>query len=86
MRSTEEASQAAVNGDRKALEEVVRVLLPRVGNPVRNLVRGRAKVDDIAQEALVAAITGRSSLRGLSMVPAPESPPGEYAARTAAQR
>lgn len=40
----EEARQAALNGDRKALEELVRALLPRVRNLVRCLVRGDAEV------------------------------------------
>jgi RNA polymerase sigma-70 factor (ECF subfamily) len=55
---------AAVAGDRKALEDVVAELLPRVRNLVRYLVRSDAEVDDIAQEALVAIIGGLHSHRG----------------------
>ncbi len=117
----EEARRAAVSGDRKALESLIRALLPRVRNLVRYLVRGDADVDDIAQEALVAVISGLPSHRGdaplkiwadrvtvnstfaylrrlrrtrsqvepeadLSVVPAPDSPPDEYAARRRAVR
>ena len=62
--STEDAQRAAVNGDRKALEAVVRKLLPGVRNLVRYLVRGDADVDDIAQEALVAIVVGLPTFRG----------------------
>lgn len=117
----EEARRAAVNGDRKALEVLVRALLPRVRNLVRYLVRGDTDVDDIAQESLVAVIAGLPSHRGdapltkwaervtlnstfaylrrvrrarsqvepeadLAVVPSPDSPPDEYAARRRAVR
>lgn len=116
LKSMEEARRAAVSGDRKALEKVVRGLLPRVRNLVRYLVRGDTDVDDIAQEALVAIIAGLPGHRGegllttwsdrvtvratfsylrrarrlrekvdteadLLVVPSPDGPPDEYAAR-----
>ena len=50
---------AAAGGDRGAAQSLCRELLPRVRNLVRYLVRGDARVDDIAQEALI----------GLTLVP-----------------
>lgn len=55
---------AAAGGDRKAAEALCRELLPRVRNLVRYLVRGDARVDDIAQEALIAVLRGLGSYRG----------------------
>jgi RNA polymerase sigma-70 factor (ECF subfamily) len=55
---------AAASGDRGAAEAVCRELLPRVRNLVRYLVRGDARVDDIAQEALIAVLRGLATYRG----------------------
>jgi len=55
---------AAVAGDRRALEELVSELLPRIRNLVRYLVRGDAEADDIAQEAMVAIVRGLPTHRG----------------------
>lgn len=55
---------AAARGDRRAAEAVCRELLPRVRNLVRYLLRGDARVDDIAQEALIAVLRGLGSFRG----------------------
>ncbi|HET7506336.1 MAG TPA: RNA polymerase sigma factor [Kofleriaceae bacterium] len=55
---------AAVRGDRGAAEALCREILPRVRNLVRYLVRGDGRVDDIAQEALIAVLRGLGSFRG----------------------
>jgi len=55
---------AAAGGDRTAAQSLCRELLPRVRNLVRYLVRGDARVDDIAQEALIAVLRGLASYRG----------------------
>ena len=55
---------AAAAGDRDAAEALCRELLPRVRNLVRYLVRGDARVDDIAQDALIAVLRGLASYRG----------------------
>lgn len=55
---------AAAAGDRVAAQSLCRELLPRVRNLVRYLVRGDARVDDIAQEALIAVLKGLGSYRG----------------------
>jgi RNA polymerase sigma-70 factor (ECF subfamily) len=55
---------AAAGGDRVAAESLCRELLPRVRNLVRYLVRGDARVDDIAQEALIAVLRGLRTYRG----------------------
>lgn len=55
---------AAASGDRGAAEALCRTLLPRVRNLVRYLVRGDGRVDDIAQEALIAVLRGLGSYRG----------------------
>jgi RNA polymerase sigma-70 factor (ECF subfamily) len=55
---------AAANGDRVAAQSLCRELLPRVRNLVRYLVRGDGRVDDIAQEALIAVLRGLGSYRG----------------------
>jgi RNA polymerase sigma-70 factor (ECF subfamily) len=55
---------AAAAGNRVAAESVCRELLPRVRNLVRYLVRGDTRVDDIAQEALIAVLRGLGTYRG----------------------
>src|ERR1700759_1146663 len=55
---------AAVRGDRAAAQELCRELLPRVRNLVRYLLRGDSRVDDIAQEALIAVLRGLATFRG----------------------
>src|SRR5215831_8205918 len=55
---------AAARGDRDAAEALCRELLPRVRNLVRYLLRGDARVDDVAQEALIAVLRGLGSFRG----------------------
>jgi RNA polymerase sigma-70 factor (ECF subfamily) len=55
---------AAVRGDRAAAEALCRELLPRVRNLVRYLLRGDARVDDVAQEALIAVLRGLATFRG----------------------
>ncbi len=56
--------QRAAVGDRKAREELSRVLLPRVRNLVRSLVRAHSDVDDIIQEGMVAVLRGLHTYRG----------------------
>lgn len=56
--------QEAGAGDRRAAEQLLRALMPRVRNLVRYLVRGDQDVDDLAQEALVNVLRGLSSFRG----------------------
>lgn len=70
-RSPERASEeldalarTAARGDRRALEDLLRRLLPRTRNLVRYLVRGDSDVDDIAQKALFAVVRGLPSWRG----------------------
>jgi len=55
---------AAAAGDRRAAQALCRELLPRVRNLVRYLVRGDARVDDIAQEAMIAVLRGLGTFRG----------------------
>lgn len=55
---------AAAAGDRAAAQSLCRDLLPRVRNLVRYLVRGDARVDDVAQEALIAVLRGLGTYRG----------------------
>lgn len=55
---------AAAGGDRVAAQALCRELLPRVRNLVRYLMRGDARVDDVAQEALIAVLRGLGSFRG----------------------
>ncbi len=55
---------AAAGGDRSAAQSLCRELLPRVRNLVRYLVRGDARVDDVAQEALIAVLRGLATYRG----------------------
>ena len=55
---------AAASGDRKAAQALCRELLPRVRNLVRYLVRGDARVDDVAQDAMIAVLRGLGSFRG----------------------
>jgi RNA polymerase sigma-70 factor (ECF subfamily) len=54
----------AASGDRRAAEQLVTRLLPRVRNLVRYLVRGDALVDDMAQNALLAILRGLHGYRG----------------------
>src|SRR5215470_15479869 len=56
--------RAAAGGDRQAAHALCRELLPRVRNLVRYLLRGDARVDDVAQEALIAVLRGLGSFRG----------------------
>lgn len=68
--STEQAElhralvEAATRGDRRAAEQLLRALLPRVRNLVRYFVRGDAEVDDLAQESLVTILRGLPTYRG----------------------
>jgi RNA polymerase sigma-70 factor (ECF subfamily) len=55
---------AAAAGDRAAAQALCRELLPRVRNLVRYLLRGDARVDDVAQEALIAVLRGLGTFRG----------------------
>lgn len=55
---------AAAAGDRTAAQALCRELLPRVRNLVRYLVRGDARVDDVAQEAMIAVLRGLGTFRG----------------------
>lgn len=56
--------RAAARGDRRAAEELLRRLLPRVRNLVRYLVRGDEEVDDISQLAAMAILQGLPTYRG----------------------
>jgi len=55
---------AAAAGDREAAQQLCRDLLPRVRNLVRYLLRGDSRVDDVAQEALIAVLRGLATFRG----------------------
>lgn len=55
---------AAAGGDRGAAEALCRELVPRVRNLVRYLLRGDSRVDDVAQESLIAVLRGLASFRG----------------------
>src|SRR5215467_10549704 len=55
---------AAAAGDREAAERLCRELLPRVRNLVRYLLRSDSRVDDVAQEALIAVLRGLATFRG----------------------
>jgi RNA polymerase sigma-70 factor, ECF subfamily len=55
---------AAAAGDRAAAQQLCRELLPRVRNLVRYLLRGDSRIDDVAQEALIAVLRGLASFRG----------------------
>ena len=74
--SSESAAQlrtlvdGACAGDRRAAEQLMQALLPRVRNLVRYLMRGDSDVDDIAQESLVTILRGLSSYRGEGSVTA----------------
>ncbi len=50
--------------NRKAAEQLLRELLPRVRNLVRYLIRNDMDVDDISQEALLAVHKGLKTYRG----------------------
>ncbi|MCA9613957.1 MAG: RNA polymerase sigma factor [Sandaracinus sp.] len=54
----------AATGDRRAAEQLLHRLLPRVRNLVRYLVRGDTHVDDMAQNALLAILRGLPGYRG----------------------
>ena len=51
-------AQRAAAGEVSALESLCELLLPRVRNLVRYLVRGDRDVDDLTQDALVAILRG----------------------------
>ncbi|AKF04610.1 RNA polymerase sigma factor [Sandaracinus amylolyticus] len=55
---------AAASGDRRAAQELLSELLPRVRNLVRYLVRGDADVDDMAQQSLIAILHALHGYRG----------------------
>src|SRR4051794_36187591 len=61
---TDPRVSAAAGGDRAAAEALCRELLPRVRNLVRYLLRGDSRVDDVAQEALIAVLRGLGTFRG----------------------
>jgi RNA polymerase sigma-70 factor, ECF subfamily len=63
-------ADAAAQGDRRAAEQLLRALMPRVRNLVRYFVRGDAEVDDIAQEAMVSVLRGLGGYRGEGAVQA----------------
>jgi RNA polymerase sigma-70 factor, ECF subfamily len=62
--------EAASAGDRRAAEQLMQALLPRVRNLVRYLMRGDADVDDLAQESLVTILRSLSGYRGEGSVTA----------------
>jgi RNA polymerase sigma-70 factor (ECF subfamily) len=62
--------EAAIAGDRRAAEQLMQALLPRVRNLVRYLMRGDSDVDDLAQESLVTILRGLPSYRGEGSVTA----------------
>src|SRR3954468_1917847 len=55
---------SAAGGDRRAAQDLCREILPRVRNLVRYLLRGDSRVDDVAQEALIAVLRGLGTFRG----------------------
>ncbi|MBX3245958.1 MAG: sigma-70 family RNA polymerase sigma factor [Myxococcales bacterium] len=54
----------AAAGDRRAAEQLLHRLLPRVRNLVRYLVRGDTHVDDMTQNALLSILRGLGGYRG----------------------
>jgi RNA polymerase sigma-70 factor (ECF subfamily) len=60
---SELAGQVA-SGDVRATERLFLLLLPRVRNLVRYLVRGDREVDDLSQDALVTLLRGMPTYRG----------------------
>lgn len=58
--------RAAAEGDRRAAQELLTELLPRVRNLVRYIVRGDAEVDDIAQQVLLELLRSFRTFRGTS--------------------
>jgi RNA polymerase sigma-70 factor, ECF subfamily len=60
----EELLPGATSGDRQALESLVTILLPRVRNLIRYLVRRDADVDDLLQDSLLTVLSGLKSYRG----------------------
>lgn len=61
---------SAIRGDRRAAEQVLLELLPRVRNLIRYLLRGDGDVDDVAQEALLAVLRGLPTYRAEAPLPA----------------
>jgi RNA polymerase sigma-70 factor (ECF subfamily) len=59
-----EVVRSAAERDPAAVEHLFSLLLPRVRNLVRYLVRGDHDVDDLSQDALVMILRGLSSYRG----------------------
>lgn len=59
-----ELVRQVTNGNGRATERLFLVLLPRVRNLVRYLVRGDRDVDDLSQEALLTLLRGLQSYRG----------------------
>lgn len=59
-----ELAHAAARGDEHATAQLFEILLPRVRNLVRYLVRGDRDVDDLSQEALLAVHRGLPSYQG----------------------
>ncbi len=55
--------EPARGGDEAALEQLFLLLVPRVRNLVRYLVRGDKEVDDLSQEALLKILRGLDAYR-----------------------
>ncbi len=56
-------AEAAINGDRKAFTELVRMFMPKLIAKAYRMTGDREAARDLAQETMVAAWTERSSLR-----------------------
>jgi RNA polymerase sigma-70 factor (ECF subfamily) len=64
--SIDQRIQRAAWGDRAAAQELLRELLPRVGNLVRYLIGRDADVEDITQRVLVEILNSLRTFRGES--------------------
>ena len=59
-----ELASLASEGDAHAAQRLFRLLIPRVRNLVRYVVRGDRDVEDLTQDALVVVFRGLASYRG----------------------
>ncbi len=59
-----ELASLAAQGDAHATQRLFSLMVPRVRNLIRYLVRGDRDVEDLAQESLVALYRGLASYRG----------------------
>lgn len=60
----ERLARGAAGGDREAARALLTLLLPRIRNVARYLVRRDSETDDAVQEALIAVLRGLPTYRG----------------------